>query len=224
MSEAVRVWDKQIKGRLFAVGDLHGCYNLLMSKLKEIGFDFEKDLLASVGDLVDRGTQNMECVSLLAEPWFVAVRGNHEQLCIDGLTNQASKNCHVSNGGAWFYDIDGQLQYDIANKFKALPIVLEINHQGGKFGFVHGHIEQNNWEDFKATFHSETGRPRNATDLAIWGRERLNPDALDYAHVDGVEAVIMGHTVVSRPCKRDNCFYIDTGAVHNANLTIIELG
>ena len=50
--------EKQIEGKLYAVGDLHGCYNLLMNKLQQIGFDFEKDHLISVGDLVDRGPQN----------------------------------------------------------------------------------------------------------------------------------------------------------------------
>jgi hypothetical protein len=32
----VKVWDKEIKGKLYAVGDIHGCYNLLMSRLKEM--------------------------------------------------------------------------------------------------------------------------------------------------------------------------------------------
>ena len=37
----VKIWDKEIKGKLYAVGDIHGCYNLLMNRLKEIVFDFE---------------------------------------------------------------------------------------------------------------------------------------------------------------------------------------
>ncbi|KCY63714.1 calcineurin-like phosphoesterase family protein [Acinetobacter baumannii 1288284] len=36
-----------------------------MTRLKEIGFDFENDLLVAVGDLVDRGIQNEECISLI---------------------------------------------------------------------------------------------------------------------------------------------------------------
>lgn len=38
-----------------------------------------------------------------------------------------------------------------------------------------------------------------------------------------VDAVIMGHTVTQKPFKRDNCYYIDTGAVHWATLTILDL-
>ncbi|MFE1635752.1 metallophosphoesterase, partial [Acinetobacter baumannii] len=95
----VKVWDKEIKGKLYAVGDIHGCYNLLMNRLKEIGFDFDNDLLVAVGDLVDRGTQNLECIELLSKPWFTSVRGNHEDLCIGGLHDQSYKRCHIDNGG-----------------------------------------------------------------------------------------------------------------------------
>lgn len=218
----VKIWDKEIKGKLWAVGDIHGCYNLLMTRLKEVGFDFENDLLVAVGDLVDRGTQNIECIELLSKPWFTSVRGNHEDLCIGGLHDEAYKRCHISNGGEWFYMLDGQAMYNIAKTFAELPVALEISYNGKKFGFVHGHIEENNWDEFKASF-AENQRGRAASDLAMWGRDRLNEDNKQYTHVTGVDAVIMGHTVTQKPCKRDNCYYIDTGAVHWGTLTILNL-
>lgn len=219
----VKIWDKEIKGKLWAVGDIHGCYNLLMSRLKEIGFDFENDLLVAVGDLVDRGTQNIQCIELLSKPWFTSVRGNHEDLCIGGLHNESYKRCHVANGGEWFYMLDGQAMYNIAKTFAELPVVLEISHNGKKFGFVHGHIEQNNWDEFKETFTQEPRVSRDPSELAMWGRERLNDENQQYTHVSGVDAVIMGHTVTQKPCKRDNCYWIDTGAVHWGTMTILDL-
>lgn len=219
----VKIWDKEIKGKLWAVGDIHGCYNLLMSRLKEIGFDFENDLLVAVGDLVDRGTQNEECVSLIDEPWFTSVKGNHEDLVIMGDVNRSYFNCHIQNGGEWFYDLDYQVQREIIKKLKTLPIALEISHKGKKFGFVHGHIEQNNWDEFKETFTQEPRVSRDPSELAMWGRERLNDENQQYTHVSGVNAVIMGHTVTQKPCKRDNCYWIDTGAVHWGTMTILDL-
>ncbi|MGN0935731.1 metallophosphoesterase [Acinetobacter amyesii] len=222
----VKIWDKEIKGKLWAVGDIHGCYNLLMTRLKEIGFDFENDLLVAVGDLVDRGTQNIECIELLSKPWFTSVRGNHEDLCIWGLSNRAAMQCHVENGGEWFYMLDGQAMYNIAKTFAELPVVLEINHNGKKFGFVHGHIEQNDWEEFKASFfisYRKGQQTRDPAQLAMWGRDRLDEDKKQYIHISGVDAVIMGHTVTQKPCKRDNCYWIDTGAVHWGTMTILDL-
>lgn len=219
----VKIWDEEIKGRLWAVGDIHGCYNLLMTRLKEISFDFENDLLVAVGDLVDRGTQNIECIELLSKPWFTSVRGNHEDLCIGGLHNESYKRCHVANGGEWFYMLDGQAMYNIAKTFAELPVVLEISHNGKKFGFVHGHIEQNNWDEFKETFIQEPTAFRDPSELAMWGRDRLDEDKKQYTHVSGIDAVIMGHTVTQKPCKRDNCYWIDTGAVHWGTMTILDL-
>ncbi len=219
--ELVKVWDKEIKGKVYAVGDIHGCYNLLMNRLFEISFDFDNDLLVAVGDLVDRGTQNIQCVELLSMPWFTSVMGNHEDLCIGGLSNESYKQCHIENGGQWFYRLDGQLMYNIAKVFSELPVVLEVNHNGKKYGFVHGHIEQNDWDEFKKSFSQPSAR--SPSHVAMWGRDRINPDDLRYTTVSGVDAVIMGHTVTPKSIKRDNCYYIDTGAVHWATMTILDL-
>ena len=99
---------------------------------------------------------------------------------------------------------------------------MEISYNGKKFGFVHGHIEENNWDEFKASF-AENQRGRAASDLAMWGRDRLNEDNKKYTHVKGVNAVIMGHTVTQKPCKRDNCYWIDTGAVHWGTMSVLDL-
>lgn len=225
----VKVWDKPIIGRLFAVGDIHGCYNLLMNRLKEIGFDFDKDLLVAVGDLVDRGVQNVECVNLIDEPWFTSIRGNHEDLVIMGNINKSYYHCHIQNGGKWFYELEYLEQQEIIKKLKKLPIALEVNNNGKKFGFVHGHIEQNDWQEFKDILNNFDqakaiiNHERFPKELAIWGRDRIDTENIRYTRVSGIDVVIMGHTVTLKPFKRDNCYWIDTGAVHYGNLTIMEL-
>ncbi len=70
---------------VWVVGDLHGCYTNLMNRLDAVGFDPAQDLLVSVGDLIDRGTENVECLDLINQPWFRAVRGNHEQMMLDAI-------------------------------------------------------------------------------------------------------------------------------------------
>ncbi len=77
---------------VWVVGDLHGCYTLLINELDKIKFDPASDLLISVGDMVDRGAENVECLDLINQPWFRAVRGNHEQMMIDGLSAHGNVN------------------------------------------------------------------------------------------------------------------------------------
>ncbi len=220
--QLVKVWDQEIKGRLWTCGDIHGCYSLLMNTLSQVGFDFENDLLVAVGDLVDRGSQNLECIELLDQSWFTSIRGNHEDLCINGLGNDSFKRCHIDNGGEWFYQIDELAQLNIAKVLQELPVVLEVNHQGKKYGFVHGHIEQNDWEEFKATF-TPGFKGYKAAQNAMWGRDRLNIDDHKYTTVSGVDAVFIGHTVVQHVCHRDNCYFIDIGSCFVGRLAVLDV-
>lgn len=91
---------------IWVVGDLHGCYTLLMNELHRVDFDPAQDLLISVGDLIDRGTENVECLELLQMPWFRAVMGNHERLMIDALSPAGNVNNWLMNGGQWFFMLD----------------------------------------------------------------------------------------------------------------------
>src|SRR5690554_212625 len=95
-------------GRDFIVADLHGCLGLFLTELDRVQFDSQTDRMFCVGDLGDRGPDSMGCLRLLREPWFYAVRGNHEQMLIDYVypvvmpysSNDASRLFFL-NGGRW---------------------------------------------------------------------------------------------------------------------------
>ncbi len=55
---------------IWLMGDLHGCFALLMNRLRQLRFDPWADLLISVGDLIDRGPQSADCLGLLRCRWF----------------------------------------------------------------------------------------------------------------------------------------------------------
>ena len=223
----VEIYNKPIVGRLFTVGDIHGCHTLLMNRLAEIGFDFEKDLLVSVGDLVDRGLENFQCVELLEKPWFKAIRGNHEQFCIEGFLdhNIARQHAMSNNGGAWFYRAGIHHQARIVKLFSRLPIALEISFKGKKYGFVHAHVEQNDWDEFKQILDSSADSWRSPVDMALWSRDRVyaHSSETQYQEIKNVDEVYLGHTVLPKPMRKHNCIFIDTGAFHSTLLTVIEL-
>jgi len=71
-----------VEGRDFVVGDLHGCFDELTKLMKYVRFDPKRDRLFSTGDLIDRGPNSEECLSLLDKSWFYPVLGNHEDLLL----------------------------------------------------------------------------------------------------------------------------------------------
>lgn len=90
-----------IEGRDFVIGDLHGSGDCLIQLLDGIKFDTSVDRLISVGDLVDRGGDSLQCLQLLTEPWFHAVMGNHEQLMLEAFRGGRLGQYWFQNGGFW---------------------------------------------------------------------------------------------------------------------------
>ena len=65
---------------LYAIGDIHGCYDSFRRLLDKINFDENNDFLWLTGDLVGRGTQSLETLRFLEsiKNNLVSVMGNHD--------------------------------------------------------------------------------------------------------------------------------------------------
>ncbi|HAJ4242155.1 serine/threonine protein phosphatase [Enterobacter roggenkampii] len=202
---------------IWVVGDLHGCYTNLMNQLESLQFDDKQDLVVSVGDLVDRGAENVECLELITFPWFKAVRGNHEQMMIDGLSEHGNVNHWLVNGGGWFFNLDYDkeiLAKALVHKAAELPLVIEIETCGKKVVVCHADYPSGEYKHGKDI----------DTERVIWNRERIS-DAMDGYHKDiaGADLFIFGHTPARQPLKYSNQMYIDTGAVFCGNLTLVKV-
>ena len=65
--------------RRFCVGDIHGSYNALVQVLERSGFDYENDLLITIGDIIDGWEDSFRCVEhLLTIPNRIDILGNHD--------------------------------------------------------------------------------------------------------------------------------------------------
>ncbi len=205
-------------GQLFVVGDLHGCYDQLMQKLEQVKFDFQSDVLIAVGDMVDRGVDSLKCLNLLDEPWFKAILGNHEEMCLLSHVEPSMANLHAQHGGKWFYQLSIEQQEQIIERLQQVPLLLEVHYQNKKYGFVHADIDVNDWEKFKGAVQSKS------REFALWGRGRMkNRRFLKYSTVLGIDQIFLGHTVVDCVTRKDNCYYLDTGACFGGELTIVEI-
>src|SRR5690606_36383773 len=162
-------------------------------------FDFENDLLICTGDLIDRGNENLECISLLDQTWFLTVRGNHEEMCIRGQYDPKMKDMHERNGGEWFYKLPQQKQLEIINYFKELPLVIEVQLESKKIGIVHADIDINDWISFKEDIVQGDYKISGITSAyinALWGRGRIRNNSNQYDIVENIDEIYLGHTIV----------------------------
>ncbi len=63
----------------YAIGDIQGCFSELTALLEKVRFNKDDDHLWLVGDLINRGPQNLETILFLKSlPKLTAVLGNHD--------------------------------------------------------------------------------------------------------------------------------------------------
>ena len=198
-------------GRDFFVGDIHGQYDLLIKAMRRVEFDKTIDRLFSVGDLIDRGTDSFQCLSLAFEPWFYGVRGNHEMLALNALLLGGMHwELWLANGGAWILREDLiEVKQVLHKALHYLPYAREIEVFGKRISLVHAE-PPSDWAEIERADRGQL----------LWSRERISSGCT--TPVANIHAVIVGHTILDNPVQLGNVHYIDTGAFHTGNLTLIN--
>lgn len=224
----VRRFPRNVIGRDFVVGDIHGCFDAVRAAMGAVGFDETRDRLFSVGDLVDRGPSSDEAIDWIARPWFYAVRGNHEQMAIGVASGRHDWANYAYNGGEWFLSLDSYRQQLTAQAFETLPIAVEIDHAEGRIGLVHAEVYGDSWDQFVDELEADTSKTkrRNLIEYALWSRSRIQAHKAGFpsAPVQDLRALFVGHTPVKAPLTLANVVYVDTGAVYGRTLTLAEIG
>lgn len=211
----IRKFAKNASGHDFIVGDIHGMFSCLQRHLDRIGFDPARDRLFSVGDLVDRGPESILALEWLERPWFHAVRGNHEQMAIDAAQGMYDPRTYSANGGQWFMNLTADRQKVFADAFSKMPIAIEIETVAGTVGIVHAN-SPDDWAEFPEYMKDDVFGM-----LSMWSRERITNERR--VHVEGVVAVVVGHTPLQSPVILGNVYHIDTGAVFEGHdFTILD--
>ena len=88
--------------RTFALGDLHGNYNLWKAILSKLD---PTDKVYCLGDVVDRGPKGYEIlIEMLADDRFTLLKGNHEDMFAESIKTYSKHGegydwLHISNGG-----------------------------------------------------------------------------------------------------------------------------
>ncbi|MDI3258380.1 MAG: metallophosphoesterase [Sinobacteraceae bacterium] len=203
-------------GRDFVVGDLHGHRRQFDELLARCGFDAGRDRVFSVGDLIDRGPDSPACLSLLREPWFHAVRGNHEQMLLDAYEgDDEAAAIWFNNGGRWARDANEANLDRWASKIRALPLVISVAEGAGRFNILHAETcrtdEELDCGDLSA----------HQVERLLWGRSLVGGGGSRFSNVELTAAGLrqprlsttyVGHTPVLAVRRIGSHVFVDTGA------------
>nr|MDT0252625.1 metallophosphoesterase [Endozoicomonas sp.] len=203
-------------GRDFVIGDLHGMYDLLMQSLDAVSFDRSKDRCFSCGDLIDRGPDSEKCLSLMNEPWFFSVRGNHEQCMIDTVRHPSSREVAqwVLCGGRWHLKVSSEKMNRYADKASEQPVLMSVDLAGGrKVAICHGDYPLSVWAP------DQIESDPDLVWAVLWSRTRIQTG--DDSLVEGIDHIFCGHTIVDQPVILGNTHYIDTGGFESNCLTLL---
>jgi serine/threonine protein phosphatase 1 len=197
----------------YAIGDIHGRYDLLQILLHRIrdhagGNEYK---LVFLGDYIDRGPESaavVECVRAAqaqAPETVVCLKGNHEDMLLSVIDKPALTSWWIGNGGEETLVSFGVLSpraipTEVMEWFRSLPVL----HEDERRYYVHAGLRP--------------GRPvqQQTEEDMLWIREPF----LD-ADYDFGKHVVHGHTPLpsGKPKERPFRTNLDTGAVFNGALT-----
>ena len=217
--------------RVYAVGDVHGCADLLADAFARIDADRTASLPVRcleiyLGDLIDRGPASREVIDRLierrADREVVCLKGNHEDLALRFLADPSLFPTWGKLGGRETLMSYGLMplvrgaaeQAALARAFgAALPpshrsflMSLPVFQVCGDFFFVHAGVRPG----------VSLERQREA-DL-LWIRDEF----LNWSDPFG-KLVVHGHTPVRQPEFLPNRINIDTGAYATGRLTCLRI-
>lgn len=220
---------RNFKGRIFAVSDIHGHFDLLHEAMKEVSFNTETDLMFIGGDTTDRGPYSHWILDYINEPWFISIAGNHCQMYVEGFEshwhpNNRSVLTLKAHGGQWIWD-SGLTDLDkilIHEAFTNLPIGIEmLLPSGHKVAMIHAEVPYNDWNKFLNISKAELEWDGKAT--AQWARRWYS--AKYQGKVTGADLVLVGHTPTDSGDIEllGNMLFIDGGSFFNKKLNLIEI-
>ncbi|MBF6571411.1 MAG: serine/threonine protein phosphatase [Candidatus Binataceae bacterium] len=209
---------KNAAGRLFAIGDIHGCPDELTAMLSAIAPGPE-DTVVFVGDYVDRGPSARDVIDRLIDlcngpAEVVLLKGNHEDMMLSflGLPGRYGDS-FLFNGGSATLESYGVKDTKMRTALERIPEHhlnffnrLSTSYLRPPYLFVHAGI-----------MPSRQLEEQSVEDM-LWIRQDFifNPHSID-------ATVVFGHTPM-REVMTDLPYKlgIDTGLVYGGKLSCIE--
>ncbi len=211
--------------RVYAIGDVHGCLDRLVTLHERIARDLAErpiaePLVLHIGDYIDRGPDSAGVIRHLQRGFAgaptVNLMGNHELMMIEALDGDHPDAIGhwLANGGraslrSW--GVEEPIEADAIRKRipdEHLHFIRELApwHRAGGYAFVHAGIRPG------------VAFERQSRHDLMWMREPFLSSPGSFGVV-----VVHGHTPTEGPVVKSNRIGIDTGAVLGGPLTCVVL-
>ena len=196
-----KLQNKLVNGsNIWVVGDVHGHFKTLQALVEKLQLK-ENDAVVMLGDLIDRGPTSADVVKLVKMTGnFYSVRGNHEQMMIEGFHSltffkdlNMESRIWYHNGGCntefsyttLYGDEDCERAAEDAEWMAALPTEIVLDD----WRIVHAGYDQNDDVD---------GQPE---DSHMHVRKQFYTSKKP---IDPKRTVLFGHTVTFKHLHKDD--------------------
>lgn len=213
------------------IGDIHGCYNELVTLLNKLGWQTDVQghyfhpngrKLCFVGDLVDRGPNSPAVVRLamgiIQNKRGYWVKGNHDDKWARYLNGNNVKISHgIKETIEQFKDEPKEFLYAVNDFIDSLPIYALLDDK--KLMIVHAGLREN--------LHGQATERAEA--FALFGKPSGQYDENGYPiryrwqdDYNGKTTIVYGHVALEEVEEVNRCIDIDTACVFGGKLTALR--
>lgn len=219
--------------RIYAIGDVHGCLDLLKGVWERIDQDLkvhpvDEAVEIFLGDYIDRGPDSCGVIEALSSPApdgrrRVCLRGNHEQMLLSFLDNPAYLEMWRPNGALETlvsYGVDARR---LRNIDEAAEVAAEFlaKAPASHVAFLRSlpfYVDMSPYFFVHAGIRPGIAPTEQREEDMLWIRDAFLRSDMDFGRI-----LVHGHTPVEQPERRHNRINIDTGAYLTGKLTCVAL-
>ncbi len=201
--------------KIFIIGDIHGCLDMLKRLMDKIDWSPGKDRLIFLGDYIDRGKDPKGVVDYILDlkrqsSLVECLKGNHEAMLLDFITGR-DRFMFIINGG--WKTLESYGMYETDEDDSAIPPEHRAFYESLKL-----YIELEDYYIVHAGFKPRLDIAKQTEDELLWIRKSFVSSKYDFG-----KRVLFGHTPFKEPLIKKNKIGLDTGAVYGNKLTCLEL-